>query len=153
MSSLSRTGEPSQTPLPPIPSGPPPTWQQPQAPERPHRGWRIALVVGAIVLPVAVCAVLVLTIGGFAAYWTTHQVTATSTNTPTFVVTGIPTITIHDPAGEVSIVAGDTGQVVVRATKRAIDVSQQQAQHALTTISVTSTQNRKMRSLTAPGET
>lgn len=131
-------------PSAPIPSGPPlPTWQPPQSPGSSRRGWLIALVVGVIVLPVALCAVLGLAIGGFAAYWTTHQVTATSSSTQTFAVTGtgIPTITIHDPSGEVTIVAGDMAQVVVRATKRASDVSQELAQHALTTISVTSTQD------------
>ena len=132
------TGSPPKVPMP---SGPLPTWQPPQAPRKAHRGLVIALVVGAIVLPVALCSVLALTIGGFAAYWATHQVSATSTNTKSFAVSGIPTITIHDPVGNVSIVTGDAGQVVVQATKRASDVSQATAQRALATMSVTSTQN------------
>lgn len=140
------TGTPTGTPpgfapRAPTPSGPPPTWQPPQSPGSSHKGWLIALIVGVIVLPVVVCGILALTIGGFAAYWTTHSVSATSTSTQTFAVSDVPTITIHDPSGAVAIVTGNTGQVVVKATKRTTGISQQQAQHALTTISVTSSQD------------
>lgn len=131
-------GMPTGSP-PTAPSGPPPTWAPTS--RKPRTGWIIALVAGVIILPVALCAVLAIGIGGFAAFWTTHQIAATSASTQTFAVTGEPTITIHDPAGNVEIVTGETHQVVVQATRRANDVSQTQAQNALNSISVTSTQN------------
>lgn len=135
------TGTPSGfPPKAPVPSGPEPNWQPPQPRGKVHAGWVIALVAAVIIVPVVLCAVLAVAIGSFAAFWSTHQVSSTSTSSETFAVSGVPTITIHDPVGNVSIVTGATDKVVIQATKRASDVSQDQARHVLSTMAVTSAQ-------------
>jgi len=82
----------------------------------------------------------VLSIGGFVAFWATHQVQVAATSTHTFQVSGTPLLTIHDAAGQVQIVTGGSQQIVVQATRRASATSQARAQRALDGTSLQMTQ-------------
>lgn len=125
-----------------VPVGVPPAYYPPTQPPR-NRAlpWIIGLIIGAILLPVAVCAILVATVGSLASLWTRSQVPATATYSQTFSVTENPAVTIHNMAGQVTIVAGGQGQVVVQATRRASDVSSDMARHALESVTVAATQS------------
>ena len=139
---------PEQTPaapaLPPTPYFPAPEIPQPPRSPGSRRpgtgGYIVAIIVGIVAIPVLVCALAVLSIGGFAAFWATHQVPVSATSTQTFLVSGAPMLTINDPAGQVQIVTGTSQQVVVQATRRASDTSQTRAQQALDGTAVQMTQ-------------
>jgi hypothetical protein len=139
---------PGETPaapaLPPSPYFPAPEIPQPPrspASRRPRTGgYVVAIILGIVAIPVLVCALAVLSIGGFAAFWATHQVPVSATSTQTFLVSGAPVLTINDPAGQVQIVTGTSQQIVVQATRRASDTSQTRAQQALDGTAVQMTQ-------------
>ena len=139
---------PVQTPVAPV-SAPAPFYPAPQTPQLPGspssrrhgNGWYIAaIIVGIITIPVLVCGLAALSIGGFAAFWATHQVPVSATSTQTLPVSGAPMLTVNDSAGQVQIVTGTSQQIVVQATRRASDISQARAQQAFDGTAVRITQ-------------
>ncbi|HLW03798.1 MAG TPA: DUF4097 family beta strand repeat-containing protein [Ktedonobacterales bacterium] len=66
---------------------------------------------------------------------------ATATESQSFTVTENPSIVIENPVGAVNVVAGEVGQVTVRAIKEARNISEEAAYHDLEEITVRAEQN------------
>ena len=77
----------------------------------------LGAVAGALVLAVVGCC----GVSGLAFGLLGHLQVGpeqTETTTRTFAVSGAPDLALHDPAGNITVTPGDSGKVVVQATKR-----------------------------------
>jgi hypothetical protein len=101
--------------------------------------WLIGGCLGLAVIVGIACVALGLTAGRLF-NTLANETPVASTTTQTFTVTGTPSLTIHDTAGNVTVRTGDTKSVMVEITKNARDTSSSAAQNDLTTISVSATQ-------------
>jgi hypothetical protein len=117
----------------------------PYQPERPRTRTPLwvkliggCLIAGVLLTVVFACA-LAATAGSVVALFNSTPVS--STTSQTFAVAGVPTVRIHNTAGNIHVVRGDAGAVVVRATKYVRGFSGQDAQTELRQITVTTTQS------------
>src|SRR5579863_3119979 len=83
------------------------------APARRPWPWIIGILAGVVVVPLALCVIASAVIGSAALLWATHQEAAETTASQTYAVSGTPQITVHDPAGNIHILAGTANQVTV----------------------------------------
>jgi hypothetical protein len=90
--------------------------------ERRRVAWYVPLIGGCLVVLAALIA-LSAVLGGFIAVVAWQRVPASATVTRTLAVSGVPAVQIRDTAGNVKVVAGGAGLIVVQATKRVNDVS------------------------------
>jgi hypothetical protein len=123
--------------FPPYTAVPPPA----QAPARRPWPWILGILAGLIIVPLLLCIIASAVIGSAALLWISHQVPAVATASQTYTVSGTPLITVHNPVGNIHILAGPANQVTVQTTRRASDISQEMANHALAAISVTTQQS------------
>lgn len=110
---------PAQTPQrpPPAPSRPPVPTGPTQRHGIPWYAWVVGAVAGVLVLAVVgCCGVSGLAFGLLGHLHVSPEQTETTTRT--FAVSGMPELALHNPAGNVTITPGDSGKVVVQATKR-----------------------------------
>ncbi len=114
-----------------LPSFPPYVATPPQRNRTPAFVWWL---IGIPIMALVLCTVAAVAIGGFAAFWVTHQVTQTTTTTQTFSVSGTPMLVIDQNVGNISIATGQPGQVIVTVEKHASDVSADNARHSLETM-------------------
>ena len=101
--------------------------------------WLLGAVLGVVVLALLACAL----VGGLVigiVFKLANEVSATAISTQTFAVSGVPTLDIHNTAGQVQVRQGMPGVVNVQTTKVARDTSQSAAQADLDKITVTITQ-------------
>jgi hypothetical protein len=95
--------------------------------------------LGLVIIVGIACVVLGVVFGRFVNTFA-HETPVASTTTQTFAVTGTPSLTVHDTAGNVTITTGNTRTVTVQITKNARDTSSSAAQNDLNAISVSATQ-------------
>jgi Putative adhesin len=144
-------GSPTMINMPPQETTPvqrPPTQQTPpertseRPPERPSRnaiGWLIGAIVGALLL-FGLFALLVASIAGwFLVGGATTRYTDTTSKT--FTVPTPVTLTIQNPAGNVTIRQGNASQVTVQVTKVVRTLNQNVATRELNQMIVDTTQN------------
>lgn len=122
---------------PPQPEQAPPPI--PQAPRKTSRTGLIVAVVAIVVLtPVLLCVGAALLAGAFGIFTASQQrVEQTATSQYQLAVPSHPTITISDPAGQVTITSGNVQQVTVVATKHARAGSVDSARNMLDGMDVT----------------
>ncbi len=138
---------PGAQPYPPSPGYPgyppyQPYGAPPPVPQRggfPWWGWLIGGCLGLVIIVGIACVALGLAAGRFVST-IAHETPVASTTTQTFTVTGTPSLSIHDPAGNVTVRTGDTRTVIVQITKNARDTSSSAAQNDLNAISASATQ-------------
>jgi hypothetical protein len=137
----------SAAPPPVLPGAPPYWWRVRPAPpgaaarrDVPWYAWVIAGVLGVLLLAiVGCCALSGLAVGLIGHLRGAAQVTDTSTKT--FAVSDRPTLVIHDPAGNVSLVPGSTNEVRIEATKHVSEPFGGDAKRTLSAITVRMTQS------------
>jgi hypothetical protein len=121
---------PYRYPYAPVPYYHPPA-QRPPAPAGSHGvAWGVGSFIGVVLLGAALIALLAALIGGVV-FWTAGQHEQTATSTQTFAVSGAPSLTISDAAGNISIRSRSASQVTVQVTKRAWGSSDAVAQRGL----------------------
>jgi Toastrack DUF4097 len=105
----------------------------------PWYAWVIAGVLGALLLAiVGCCALSGLAVGLIGHLRSAAQVTDTTTKT--FAVSDTPTLVIHDPAGNVSLVPGSANEVRIEATKHVREPFGGNSQRTLSAITIQMTQ-------------
>lgn len=141
---------PGTQPYPPSPGYPgypgyppyQPYGAPPPVPQRggfPWWGWLIGGCLGLVIIVGIACVVLGVVFGRLVSTFA-NETPVASTTTQTFTVTGAPSLTVHDPAGNVTVRTGDTRTVIVQITKNARDTSAGAAQNDLNSITVSPTQ-------------
>jgi hypothetical protein len=114
---------------------PDPPFQAPQPPRRRTPVW--VKVLGGCLAAVVLVGVVFACVAGALVAALFHSSPTTATTTQTFIMAGVPTVRIHSTAGNIHILPGDTGVVIVRAHKYAHAFSEDDAQNALRGMAVT----------------
>ena len=124
------------------PGYPPYAPYQPEKPRTRTPLW-VKLIGGCLIAGVLVTVILACTIaataGSVVALFNSTPVSATTSQT--FAVAGVPTVRIHNSAGNIHVVRGGAGAAVVQATKYVRGLSSSDAQTELRQITVTTTQS------------
>lgn len=126
----------------------------PVSPPKRHRVPWYAWLIGAILAGILMLSLLAaLALGlfvGFVRVATGPQVTSTSTFT--FTVTELPRLVVKNNAGNVTVGTGPNEQVTIEVTKRARDVSQNEAQNDLNRFQISLTQTGNTVNAIATGD-
>lgn len=110
--------------------------------------WLIGFMLAVVLLAMLACALVGGLIMGIAIKLA-NEVSASATTTQTFAVVGIPSLVIHNAAGNLSVRTGTPGSVGIEITRNARDTSQSAAQADLDKIAVTATQDGDQISVTS----
>jgi hypothetical protein len=110
--------------------------------------WLIGCALSVLLLALLACALVGGLIMGIALKLA-NEVTASATTSQSFAISGVPSLDIHNPSGQLRVRQGAPGSVRVEITKTARDSSNDAAQHDLGRIQVTMTQSGDTISVTS----
>ena len=121
-------------------SGAPDTGYRPATEPKRRRRWPYYLLAGCFLVPCLCCALpiclLAVTGAGFAAALSNSEVTQSHTETVALTSDAVPTLTVSNPVGAVTIRPGNDKEVVVEYTKKAYGLTKGRATAELDNIKV-----------------